>query len=117
MNRTFAVANFPSMENDSSSREVTDTAAVANGRVLIVEDDPEILEPLAYSLYKEGYTVLQAEDGLTACSVIGNEKPDLILLDIMLPNLDGWEVCKLLRQHPDKANLLVREGRKLNSTI
>ena len=117
MNRTFAVANFPSMENDSSSREVTDTAAVANGRVLIVEDDPEILEPLAYSLYKEGYTVLRAEDGLTACSVIGNEKPDLILLDIMLPNLDGWEVCKLLRQHPDKANLLVREGRKLNSTI
>jgi len=96
------VANFPSMENDSSSREVTDTAAVANGRVLIVEDDPEILEPLAYSLYKEGYTVLRAEDGLTACSVIGNEKPDLILLDIMLPNLDGWEVCKLLRQHPDK---------------
>lgn len=73
------------------------------GRILIVEDEPEIHEPLAHSLNKSGFSVLRAEDGLTACRVIGTEKPDLILLDIMLPDLDGWEVCKLLRSHPDKS--------------
>jgi two-component system sensor histidine kinase/response regulator len=77
-------------------------AAVAkNGKVLVVEDETEILEPLAHSLHKAGFSVLRAEDGLTACRFIGSEQPDLILLDIMLPDLDGWEVCRLLRQHPD----------------
>ncbi len=72
-----------------------------SGKVLVVEDEPEILEPLAHSLQKAGFTVLRAEDGLTACRLIGSERPDLVLLDIMLPDLDGWEVCRLLRQHPD----------------
>ena len=71
------------------------------GTVLVVEDEPEILEPLAHSLTQAGYTVLSAEDGLTACRLIGNQQPDLILLDIMLPDLYGWEICRLLRQHPD----------------
>lgn len=70
------------------------------GKVLVVEDEPEILEPLVHSLLKAGFNVLQAEDGLTACRLIGSEQPDLVLLDIMLPDLDGWEVCRLLRQHP-----------------
>ncbi|MGK2905712.1 MAG: response regulator, partial [Desulfuromonadales bacterium] len=69
-------------------------------KVLIVEDELEILEPLAHSLRKAGYNTLIAEDGLSACRIIGKEKPDLILLDIMLPDLDGWEVCRMLRQHP-----------------
>ena len=68
--------------------------------ILIVEDEPEILEPLAHSLRLEGFRILTAEDGLTACRLIGTEEPDLILLDILLPDLDGWEVCRLLRQHP-----------------
>ncbi len=71
------------------------------GRVLIVEDEPAILEPLAHSMRKAGFAVLIAEDGLSACRIVGREKPDLILLDIMLPDLDGWEVCRMLRQHPD----------------
>ncbi|MDT8445199.1 MAG: response regulator, partial [Desulfuromonadales bacterium] len=53
------------------------------GKVLIVEDEPEILLPLAHSLRKAGFAVLIAEDGLSACRIIGKEKPDLILLDIM----------------------------------
>lgn len=68
--------------------------------ILIVEDEPEILEPLAHSLQREGYRVLAAEDGLAACRLIGTDEPDLVLLDIMLPDLDGWEVCRMLRQHP-----------------
>ncbi len=70
------------------------------GKVLVVEDEPEILAPLEHSLLKAGLNVFKAEDGLTACRLIGSEQPDLILLDIMLPDLDGWEVCRLLRQHP-----------------
>ena len=78
-----------------------ETSPKVPARVLVVEDEPEILEPLAHSLHKAGYEVLLAEDGLSACRLIGCENPDLVLLDIMLPDLDGWEVCKLLRQHPD----------------
>ncbi len=88
-------------------RECEDPAVVASlksrGRILIVEDEPEIVEPLAHSLQQAEFTVLRAGDGLTACRAIGQSNPDLVLLDIMLPDLDGWEVCKLLRQHPDSS--------------
>ncbi|HKL26296.1 MAG TPA: hybrid sensor histidine kinase/response regulator [Desulfuromonadales bacterium] len=76
------------------------SAETGRQTILIVEDEPEILAPLAHSLEIEGYRILTAEDGLTACRLIGTEEPDLILLDILLPDLDGWEVCRLLRQHP-----------------
>jgi signal transduction histidine kinase len=85
--------------SDRQSSVVSPTAG--QGKVLIVEDEPEILEPLAHSLRRAGFSVLCAEDGLTACRIIGSERPDLVLLDIMLPDLDGWEVCRLLRQHPE----------------
>lgn len=71
--------------------------------LLVVEDEPEILEPLVYSLRREGYRLLVAQDGLDACRLIGAERPDLVLLDIMLPRLDGWEICSLLRRHPDQS--------------
>lgn len=70
--------------------------------ILVVEDEPEIREPLCHSLRRAGYIVFEAEDGLSACRIIGSQLPDLILLDIMLPDLDGWEICRLLRQHPDE---------------
>jgi signal transduction histidine kinase len=84
-----------------TGQHLPEAASAHNGKILIVEDEPEILEPLAHSLLKAGFYVLRAEDGLTACRIIGSEQPDLVLLDIMLPDLDGWEVCRLLRQHPD----------------
>ncbi|MBE0576820.1 MAG: response regulator [Desulfuromonadales bacterium] len=93
--------------NENIGQATTETQAPPeaaiydSGKVLIVEDEPEILEPLAHSLQKAGLSVLRAEDGLSACRIIGSEQPDLVLLDIMLPDLDGWEVCRLLRQHPD----------------
>lgn len=70
--------------------------------ILVVEDEPEILEPLCHVLRRAGYVVFEAEDGLSACRMIGSQHPDLILLDIMLPDLDGWELCRMLRQHPDE---------------
>jgi signal transduction histidine kinase len=70
------------------------------GTILIVEDEPEILAPLSHSLKRAGFSVFEAEDGLSACRMISSQQPDLILLDILLPDLDGWEVCRMLRQHP-----------------
>jgi len=71
------------------------------GRVLIVEDEAELAEVLEYNLIRNGFDVVVAADGLEACRLISREKPDLILLDLMLPLLDGWDVCRMLRTHED----------------
>lgn len=72
---------------------------VTKGRkILIVDDEPDILDFLKYNLEKEGYTVAVAFDGKMALSVAEQERPHLILLDIMMPELDGVETCRLLRQ-------------------
>lgn len=67
-------------------------------KILIVDDDKNILDVLKYNLVKEGYTVATAEDGIKALELARQEKPDLIILDIMLPGLDGLEVCRILRK-------------------
>jgi len=66
-------------------------------RILVVEDDLTLLETLEYNLRSEGYEVITAADGLTALEVAREEGPDLIVLDLMLPRLDGFEVCRILR--------------------
>ncbi len=72
------------------------------GTVLIVEDQPELAAVLEYQLQGQGYDVLLAEDGLSACRLAGSARPDLILLDILLPDLDGWEVCRLIRSRREE---------------
>ena len=67
-------------------------------RILVVEDDLTLLETLEYNLTGEGYKVITAADGLTAVEVAREEQPDLIVLDLMLPCLDGFEVCRILRR-------------------
>ena len=65
--------------------------------ILIVDDEQHIVDILVYNLEKEGYNTLQANDGITAVDIALNQKPDLILLDIMLPKMDGLSVCKRIR--------------------
>ena len=72
---------------------------VPEGRVLVVEDDRDLVHLLEYNLAKKGYDTMAALDGLTACRMIEEEKPDLILLDLMLPCLNGWEICRIVRSH------------------
>lgn len=66
-------------------------------RILIVEDEKTIVEILAFNLRKAGYAVLEAGDGETGLRCALKEKPDLILLDVMLPRMDGFEVCRRVR--------------------
>jgi DNA-binding response OmpR family regulator len=67
-------------------------------KILVVEDEPALQETLAYNLNRQGYQVDNAGDGHTALRLAREQHPDLIVLDIMLPGLDGFEVCRILRQ-------------------
>lgn len=76
-------------------------------KILIVDDEPDIIEFLTYNLEKEGYTVVSALDGMAGLAKAKKEKPDLIILDIMMPKMDGVEVCRQLRNDKDFDNTLV----------
>ena len=67
-------------------------------KILIVDDEPDIIEIISFNLKKKGYQTLSAGDGLEAIKLARKELPQLIIMDIMMPNLDGIEVCELLRQ-------------------
>ena len=67
-------------------------------KILIVEDEPSLQETLAYTLTRQGFDVFSVGDGEEALSAARKYHPDLVLLDIMLPKLDGFEVCRILRQ-------------------
>lgn len=74
-------------------------------KILVIEDDPAILRLVDYSLRHEGYTVLAATNGLEGIRKAHLEKPDLIILDVMLPGMDGFEICARLRAEPATAQL------------
>jgi len=73
--------------------------------ILVVEDEETLLDTLAYNLDQEGYKVLKADDGERALKVIRDKKPDLVVLDIMLPKLDGLAVCRLVRKDHEVAHI------------
>ena len=67
-------------------------------KILIVDDDKNLLEVIKYNLEKDGCSVVLAEDGTQAIEIAHREKPNLIILDVMLPGIDGFEVCRILRK-------------------
>lgn len=66
--------------------------------ILVVEDEPVLLETLEYNLKREGYRVLTVASGRSAVETFRRERPDLVILDVMLPDIDGFEVCRILRR-------------------
>jgi phosphate regulon transcriptional regulator PhoB len=78
---------------------------MASQSILVVEDEPDIRKLVQYNLAQERFTVLEAEDGEQALKILQREKPNLIILDLMLPGLSGLELCKLLRERPQTAQL------------
>ncbi len=78
---------------------------MARERILLIEDEPDIAEVLQYNLEKEGFQVDLARRGDTGLEMVRKEHPDLILLDLMLPGVDGLEVTRLLKRDPATAHL------------
>ena len=77
----------------------------ASKKILIVEDEPDILQLVKLYLEKEGFRTVSAKTGTEALQQVKQEKPDLVVLDLMLPEIDGLEVCKRLRSAPETAML------------
>jgi phosphate regulon transcriptional regulator PhoB len=73
-------------------------SAARGARVLVVEDEADVAEMIRYNLGKEGYDVRLASNGTDALRQVKEAKPDVILLDIMVPHLNGWEICRRLKQ-------------------
>ncbi|KQI69799.1 chemotaxis protein CheY [Loktanella sp. 3ANDIMAR09] len=76
-------------------------------RVLLIEDEPNIIEALSFILSRAGYTVHTHEDGTTAMDKIRNQRPDMILLDVMLPGRSGFDILRDLRADPSTSDLPV----------
>jgi two-component system, OmpR family, alkaline phosphatase synthesis response regulator PhoP len=76
-------------------------------KILIVDDEDDILDLLSYNLKKEGYTVLTARNGKEGVQLATDELPDAIILDVMMPEMDGFEVCRIIRRNPITANIAV----------
>lgn len=76
-------------------------------RIVVVEDEPDILEILGYNLRREGFEVQSASDGTSGLSLIRREKPDLVLLDLMLPGIDGLDICRTLKDSDETADTLI----------
>jgi DNA-binding response OmpR family regulator len=86
--------------------------------ILIVDDDPNAVIPIQYLMEQQGYRVMIAERGEDALDLVYQYEPDLVLLDILLPGIDGYEVCEIIRLNPNYRNIkiifLTALGREVN---
>ncbi len=76
-------------------------------KILLVDDEPDILEIVGYNLSNEGYQVLTAENGVEAVKKAKKEHPHLIILDVMMPEMDGIEACEIIRQNKDLKDTII----------
>jgi DNA-binding response OmpR family regulator len=87
-------------------------------KILIVDDEPNIVIPLQFLMEQNGYEVMAAQSGEEGLEIIYRHKPDLVLLDIMLPGIDGYEICEIIRLKPElrhiKMIFLTAKGRDIN---
>ncbi len=94
---------------------------MSKGRILVVDDEIYIVHILDFSLGIEGYEVMTALDGEQALAKVAQDKPDLIVLDIMMPKLDGYETCKALKSNPETREipviLLSAKGRNVDQKV
>ncbi|NRD19154.1 response regulator transcription factor [Winogradskyella eckloniae] len=76
-------------------------------KILLVDDEPDILEIVGYNLSSEGYQVIKGENGLEAIELAKKNKPHLIILDVMMPKMDGIEACERLRELPELSETII----------
>lgn len=80
---------------------------MANPKILVVDDEPDVVSMLERTLRAEGFEVIAAYDGIGALDVVSSEKPDLILLDLMMPMISGYEVCEQIKANPQTQHIPV----------
>ncbi|MDH3591938.1 MAG: response regulator, partial [Planctomycetota bacterium] len=89
----------------------------ASATILVIEDDPAIRLGLKKSLAFEGYTVIDAADGEQGLERVFERRPDLIVLDLMLPRVNGYEVCRTIRKHDRTIPILILSAKDLESDM
>src|SRR5713226_6868693 len=92
-------------------RALMEATEVRGGRVLVVDDDPDVREAVETALELEGHTVMTAADGLAALKRLGQAEFDAVVLDVLMPNLDGFEVCRRLRAAGNRTPILILTAR------
>ncbi len=78
-----------------------------NIKILLVDDEPDILEIIGYNLSAEGYQIITAENGIKAIKKAKKERPQLIIMDVMMPEMDGIEACEQIRKIPELSNTII----------
>lgn len=96
----------PSMEAGTAASVRTEQEG-SRKRILVVDDEPFILKSLAFVLKKEGFDVETASNGLEALELLGSRKPDLVFLDVMMPKMNGLELCRTMRNDPSLKDIYV----------
>jgi DNA-binding response OmpR family regulator len=95
--------------------------AIVARKILVVDDEAVLVETIAYNLEQAGYAVVTAADGASALEAAQREKPDLIILDLMLPEMDGLEVCRQLRREENTATtpimMLTAKGEEIDKVV
>ena len=86
-------------------------------KILVVDDDPHIREVVRVFLQKEGFDIQEAADGVEALAVMETVKAELVILDVMMPNMDGWELCRKLREAGDCPILMITAKREMGDKI
>jgi two-component system response regulator MprA len=92
-------------------RALMESAEVRGGRVLVVDDDPDVREAVETALELDGHRVTTANDGLAALKRLGQAEFDAVVLDVLMPNLDGFEVCRRLRVSGNRTPVLILTAR------
>ena len=95
------------MSDSEVDADVSGATSVSQKRILVVDDDPRLLHIVEMYLRIEGYDVKTASNGEDGLREVDNQQPDLVILDIMMPGMDGIEACKKIRTNPQTANVPV----------
>ncbi|MBI5328836.1 MAG: response regulator [Deltaproteobacteria bacterium] len=82
--------------------------------ILIVEDEPDMLDLIDFNMTRRGYVTAGSLDGIDALKKIRHFKPDLIILDLMLPEMDGWEICRYMRQQNINCRILMLTAKAMS---
>jgi two-component system, OmpR family, response regulator MprA len=105
------VATEPAARGAADVSRGGEPGPAPSGRILVVDDEPDVREPVETALELEGHRVAIAVDGLDALKRLGQAEFDAIVLDVLMPNLDGFEVCRRLRQSGNRTPILILTAR------